>query len=492
MKPDAGGPGEPPYSPEAMDALPLGCAMSAPAAATPATSPAAAIARSLLSRGRSRAKVLRVAPLPPPTVEALRARGDQWLRGRAIVSWEQPAKDSAAFGFGEAWRLRGERGEGPEAVAARVREVAAAARALRDPDGPRLRLFGGMCFDPAQPNRDERWQAFGDWQFVAPRVTLVREGEAWSGTLTWDLDGTEDEAGLARAIDRELHEIGALPEPSAAHRGGVPGTWPSEDAWKLAVAEAVREIRGGDWRKLVLARSVTVNMPGPISHGPLLGRLAARYAGCYIFKFAAGEDAWLGATPELLVSLRDGTVAAVCLAGSRPRNIDPIVDARLSAELLGSAKERSEHAFVVDMMRDSLGHLCVGLSAPAVPGIMRMANIQHLYTPVAGPVANGFDIFDLVSAVHPTPAVGGWPREGSREAIRRLEGMDRGWYAAPIGWVDDAGEGEFAVALRSALVRGECATLYAGAGIVAGSDPAEELAETELKLRPLWEALKES
>ncbi len=466
--------------------------MSAPAAATPATSPAAVLARSLLSRGRSPAEVLRVAPLPPAAVDALRSRGDEWLRGRAIVSWEQPAKESAAFGFGEARRLRGERGEGPEAVAARVREITVAARALRDHDGPRLRLFGGMCFDPAQPNRDERWQAFGDWQFVAPRVTLHRDGDAWSGRLTWDLDGTEDERDLARQIDRELEALGASRDHPSRHRGETSGTWPAEGAWKLAVAEAVHEIRGGDWRKLVLARSVSVNMPRPIAHGPLLSRLAARYAGCYIFKFAVGEDAWLGATPELLVSLRAGTVAAVCLAGSRPRNIVPVVDARLSADLLGSAKERSEHAFVVDMMRDSLGPLCERLSAPAVPEIMRMANIQHLYTPVAGPVANGFDIFDLVAAVHPTPAVGGWPREGSREAIRRLEGMDRGWYAAPIGWVDDAGEGEFAVALRSALVRGECATLYAGAGIVAGSDPAEELAETELKLRPLWEALKES
>ncbi|MBI5948709.1 MAG: isochorismate synthase [Chloroflexi bacterium] len=466
--------------------------MSAPAAVTPTTSPAALLARSLLSSGRSPAKVLRVAPLPPAVVEALCARGDGWLRERAVVSWEQPAKGHAAYGFGEAWRLRGERGEGPEAVAAAVRQVTGASRATKRDGGPRLRIFGGMCFDPAQPNRDARWQAFGDWQFVAPRLLLLRDGDAWSGTLTWKLDGSEDEPGLARAVDRELDAVVTAGDQPGGRRGDAPGTWPPEGVWKQAVAEAVREIRGGDWRKLVLARSVTVTMPGRVSHGPLLTRLAARYAGCYIFKFAAGDDAWLGATPELLVSLRARTVSAACLAGSRPRNIDPVVDARLSADLLGSAKERSEHAFVVDMMRDSLGPLCDGLSAPATPEIMRMANIQHLYTPVAGPVADGVDIFDLVAAVHPTPAVGGWPREGSREAIRRLEGMDRGWYAAPIGWVDDAGEGEFAVALRSALVRGECATLYAGAGIVAGSDPAEELAETELKLRPLWEALKES
>ena len=466
--------------------------MSAPAAATPATSPADVIARSLLSGGRSPALVLRVAALPAATVDALRSRGDEWLRARAIVSWEQPAKESAAFGFGEARRLCGAQGEGPEAVGARIRELTVAATALRHHDGPRLRLFGGMCFDPAQPHRDERWQAFGDWQFVAPRVTLQRHGADWSGTITWDLDGSEDQSALARMVDRELEGVRASAENRAGHRGDKPGTWPPEEAWKRAVAAAVREIRGGDWRKLVLARSVSVNMPRPIAHGPLLSRLAARYAGCNSFKFAVGDAAWVGATPELLVSLRGGTVAAACLAGSRPRHIDPVVDARFSAELLGSAKERSEHAFVVDMMRDSLGPLCDGLSATSVPTIMRMANIQHLYTPVAGPVANGFDIFDLVAAVHPTPAVGGWPREGSREAIRRLEGMDRGWYAAPIGWVDDTGEGEFAVALRSALVRGECATLYAGAGIVAGSNPADELAETELKLRPLWEALKES
>ena len=172
------------------------------------------------------------------------------------------------------------------------------------------------------------------------------------------------------------------------------------------------------------------------------------------------------------------------------RGADDVEDRRLAHELLGSAKEQSEHELVVRATRQALAPLCEQLAVPETPQLMQMADIQHLHTPVEGVAAAGVDLFEVLLAMHPTPAVGGWPTEPALEAIGRLEGMDRGWYSGPIGWIDMNGEGAFAVALRSALLREGEALLYAGAGIVEGSDPRGELAETELKLHPLLEALR--
>ena len=177
-----------------------------------------------------------------------------------------------------------------------------------------------------------------------------------------------------------------------------------------------------------------------------------------------------------------GRVRALSLAGTSARGESIDEDDELGGALIASAKERSEHDLVVRATREALSSLCRDLSVPDSPRLLRMAGIQHLQTPIEGSAAPGVDLLDALLAMHPTPAVGGSPREPALEAIARLEGMDRGWYAGPIGWMDMNGEGAFAVALRSALLRDREALLYAGAGIVAGSDPDRELAEAELKL----------
>jgi isochorismate synthase len=193
-----------------------------------------------------------------------------------------------------------------------------------------------------------------------------------------------------------------------------------------------------------------------------------------------------------MVSASEREVNAASLAGSRRRGATPEEDRALIAELLGSNKERLEHLLVARAIGDGLAPFCDALDVPSEPTLLQTHNIQHLYTPIRGHLRNGYDVLDLAAALHPTPAVGGWPRAAALDAIGRLERMDRGWYAAPIGWMDFKGDGVFAVGLRAGLLEGRELTLYAGNGIVAGSIPEAELAETELKLGSVRAAAVES
>ncbi len=369
-------------------------------------------------------------------------------------------------------------------AAPRLRAIMAAARTAPLPSSVRPRFFGGGRFSSSSWLADAEWDAFGGWGFSVPSVLIAFDGQAAEGSLSVvarpGCDGIERLVADALASPFRT----ARPGPQSA----VPPPAASPD-WQPTVETVLREIADGRYRKMVLARSSVAEASRPFAVGEALSRLADAYPQCFVFQYGEGEAAWLGASPELLCSVQEGTVRAASLAGSRPRGATVADDRRLEDELVASAKERAEHAVVSLAIAEALGPLCDSVTAPEVPSVMKVANIQHLYTPLSGRLLRGIDLLDVVAALHPTPAVGGWPRAEALDAIDRLEGMDRGWYAGPIGWLDFRGEGEFAVALRSALVSGSRARLYAGAGIVAGSDPGEEYAETEAKLRPVREAL---
>jgi isochorismate synthase len=208
-----------------------------------------------------------------------------------------------------------------------------------------------------------------------------------------------------------------------------------------------------------------------------------------VFAVVRGGRWFLGATPERLVRVRHGEVSAMALAGSAPRGQSPEDDRRFGEALLASAKDRVEHAIVVEMVRHSLSGACDAVSVAEAPALLKVSNVQHLHTPIAARLRGGSTIFDLIERLHPTPAVGGVPRAAALDWLRRREGLDRGWYAGPIGWIDGRHEGEFAVAIRSALLSRDEALLYAGCGIVAGSDPDAEYGESQLKLRAVLAAL---
>lgn len=439
------------------------------------------LAASLAARAHGHDGLL-AAPLPRELLDAVVAAGLPALRRRAIASWETGAGEEKLFGLGETLRLQGAREETPADAHAALTAAGRSVDGALDGAG-RPRFFGGFRFDPENPANDPHWEPFGGWQFVMPTVVLEFANGEWAGSIAVAANSDEDE--LVTLLQRALFTEPQPPQVKLARTT----TGLDPEAWKAAVAATVDRIARQEVDKVVLARPVLIETSR--SRAEALGVLAEHYPTTYVFSFTTPGGTWLGATPERLVSLVDGVAYVASLAGSRPRGADDDEDAALGRELLESAKERAEHAFVVEAVREALEPVCANLDIPTEPELMRVANIQHLYTPVTGVVRDGVDVLHLVERIHPTPAVGAWPRDPGLAVLRELEQMDRGWYAAPIGWVDLDGEGEFGVALRSALLGSGSAVLYAGAGIVAGSNPEDELAETELKLRPLRGALED-
>lgn len=260
-------------------------------------------------------------------------------------------------------------------------------------------------------------------------------------------------------------------------------------AWKALVASAKAAIDAGDFEKVVLARQVDVAHPLPFCAASALAALERAYPECFIFAYTVNEETFLGATPERLATLSGERVEVMCLAGSAPRGETPSSDRALGEALLKDHKNRVEHNLVVEMVRSALKEIVSPLEAPSEPTLLKLPNVQHLCTPVVGHLTEATSIFSLLEALHPTPAVGGHPKLPSLDWLQLHEGFDRGWYAAPVGWTSLNGDGEYAVAIRSALVRGDKATLFAGCGIVADSVADDEYEESRLKLLPMWRAL---
>jgi menaquinone-specific isochorismate synthase len=275
------------------------------------------------------------------------------------------------------------------------------------------------------------------------------------------------------------------------HDGSLPAPY-----YELAVAKAVAAIKAGSMaadgggegplRKVVLSRDLYATAAEPIDARVLLRRLTARYPDCYTYAC----DGMIGATPELLIR-RDGReVSSLVLAGTMPRGGTAAADEALGAGLLADAKNTEEHAYAVISIRESLGPLCERLDTQAHPVLIKLPNLQHLGTHVRGTLAKDQSALALAAAVHPTAAVCGTPTGMAMELIRELEQMDRERYAGPVGWVDADGNGEWGIALRCAQLRGNTARLIAGGGIVAGSVPHAELAEAQVKFRPMRNALE--
>jgi menaquinone-specific isochorismate synthase len=261
------------------------------------------------------------------------------------------------------------------------------------------------------------------------------------------------------------------------------------DRYKTSVSAALKCIEDQQFHKIVLAQALDVTSPLPLDLVASLNNLRKRYPHCYIFSASnAHHSTFIGASPERLVSLHQRRLATAALAGSAPRGRTSTEDAQLAQALLASEKDQHEHQFVIHAIAQHLKNL--GLTPQlATTRLLQLSNIQHLQTPIRAIVPSGVHLLDAVAEFHPTPAVAGAPRRSACEQIREFECFERSLYAAPIGWVDASGNGEFAVGIRSAILNGTRARLFAGAGIVAGSNPEKELAEVQLKLQALLTAL---
>jgi menaquinone-specific isochorismate synthase len=262
----------------------------------------------------------------------------------------------------------------------------------------------------------------------------------------------------------------------------------SPSVWQDVVADAIGRITAGDLEKVVLARDLRATAQRPVDLRTLLTRLAERYPGCWSFSV----DGLVGATPEMLVRREKGLVTSRVLAGTIRRTGDDTRDLALAASLARSSKDLEEHEYAVRSVADALAPHCTSMNVPESPFVLHLANVMHLATDVTGVLADGTSGLALAASLHPSAAVCGTPTRAAAELIEQIEGMDRGRYAGPVGWMDADGDGEWGIALRCAEVDGEDARslrLFAGCGIVAGSQPPDELAESIAKLLPMREAL---
>jgi salicylate biosynthesis isochorismate synthase/menaquinone-specific isochorismate synthase len=426
---------------------------------------------------------------PTAIVAASRRPGEPWF------CFEQPDRDGWALaGVGGVRALEAGGADRFAALAARWRKLVG--DALTDPsDGPPgsgLVALGGFAFAP-DGGGSPRWEGFAPASLLVPECSFARRAGETFVTVNVSVSPDDTVQELLVRVERrlaDLHDAESLPmlDPAPAGTYRVRSPMPPSH-YEEAVARAVQRITGGKLSKIVLAREVEVH--APIDHDPsaLLGVLREAFPSCYVFAVARGEATFLAASPELLVR-RDGQRAStVALAGSTARSADPAVDDHLGERLLQSAKDREENAIVARRIARTLRPHSVWVTAAPEPVVIRVANIQHLAAPIRAQLAEPMSAIELAGLLHPTPAVGGEPWAVAERLIPALEGLDRGWYAGPVGWTDATGDGEFCVALRCALLRGPLASCYAGCGIVRDSDPAAELAESEVKLQALLPVL---
>jgi salicylate biosynthesis isochorismate synthase len=398
-------------------------------------------------------------------------------------------------------------------------------------------FFGGFGFESESRGAAE-WKAFPAARFVLPLViSEIRDGEATRVFIA----RVEPAANVASVSSVLLAHRSEFEAPGALEKcpdsessialeslAASPGDWMAGPEFRVRadrshsiycaqIQKALDTFAQGSLSKLVLARSLCIDHDDDLDVPAFLGRLRALYPTCTLLAVGRGEDTFLAATPEALVRVTDDVVETAALAGSAPRGRHPEEDRRLAERLMSSTKERSEHGLVVDAIRAVLSEACTALETPASPTLRPLFGIQHLETPIRGRLKSTdvgtaasdtsnsaeapVDVLALVEALHPTPAVGGFPRAAAEDWLKKWEGLDRGWYAAPVGFLDRQGGGDFRVALRSGLIRngqgepgrsGASRTLlFAGAGIVDGSVPEEELVETRIKLRALLAPLTE-
>ncbi|MCE0540533.1 chorismate-binding protein [Kineosporia rhizophila] len=398
---------------------------------------------------------------PGPLLELLPpGPGPVWLRrGEGLVGW------------GEAMRVDGA-GASRFTSARRTWADMAQRSVVRDEvrlPGTGPVAFGSFAFSPASP---------AGGVLIVPEVVVGhRAGTWWLTTITAG-------GAIPAPVRLTRHER----EPvSPEGTEFTPGARDPQD-WRAAVAEVIDRIEAGQVEKVVLARDVVARTAQDVDPRDVLARLARDYPNCWTFSV----DGLLGATPEMLVKLERGLVTSRVLAGTIRRTQNDEQDLALAASLARSSKDLEEHEYAVRSVAEALAPHCTTTNVPDSPFVLHLPNVMHLATDVTGVLADGATSLDLAAALHPSAAVCGTPTASAADLIEAVEGMDRGRYAGPVGWVDAAGDGEWGIALRSAQFDPEDPRrfrLFAGCGIVAGSDPDAELAESEAKLLPIKGAL---
>lgn len=432
----------------------------------------------LTARTNGHPRAVRVQVDLPRAVEPL-----VWLRAQAqeaATYWSARNEQTAVATLGTADVVAST--DGPLSDDHLRRELG---RRLQRTEAP-VRYYGGLRFDATYPKAENGleapWAAFGTSRFILPRFEL-RTGEDGT-TLACNLLLPRDTGREGRVIEQVRTLVFPADDPSASLPAPLGRTdVPDQQGWTRMVRWALDAIDDRALDKVVLARRVALDLGTALDPFRVLQHLKRATPRCFHFAVrpAAGAATFIGASPERLFRRTDDQVESEAVAGTRPRGDTPEADAALRDELLESPKERREHAFVQEAIRERLDGLCTAVDAPDTPSDLALARGRHLHAPLTGTLRPGTTTLDLLDALHPTPAVGGVPTDAALAAIRSQEPFDRGWYAGPVGWIG-ADAAEFAVAIRSGLVEDSRLALFSGAGIVDGSVPEQEWAEIEQKI----------
>ncbi len=409
--------------------------------------------------------------------------------------WERPSEDVALATSGCVHEVVAEGAQRFSSCAEQARDLFRRVHVHGEvaPPSAGPLLVGGFGFADTRPTGD-LWRGFPAARLVLPARSVSNTPNGAFVTALCRVEATSTKAEVAAALEARVDASGPAADPPELD-SEVPSYGLRSDrsraAYRDLVTRALADIAAGELEKVVLARSVRIENAVDFEPTRLLHALRRRHPSCASFAVGRNDATYLGATPETLLRLSGTRIETAALAGSALRGRTPEVDAALARDLVESKKEQVEHAVVVRAIRDALTPHCRRLDVPESPTLLALESIQHLETRITGTLAENRHILELAADLHPTPAVGGAPREAALAWLHEKESLERGWYAGAVGYVDAAGGGDLSVALRSALLRGEEAELFAGAGIVAGSDPEAELAETRLKLRPLLTLLLE-
>lgn len=404
--------------------------------------------------------------------------------------WTEPSREFTLIGIGTAALVEAEGIERFQEIDNKWRQLTehAVISAETDVLGTGPTIIGGFNFDPLK-EKSTLWKSFPDAKLVLPKYMLtIYKGSYWL-TENYMVNSTDDAQTLFQKAEMEKENLFQF---TAMDDENIPSSIIKEEinpqAWIKTVEKTTEQIKKHELEKVVLAREMRLYAELPFSPERTLKHLLTEQTTSFVFAFEYGKDCFLGASPERLAKRVDEEVLFTCLAGSIKRGTTDEEDKQLENFLLNDDKNRYEHQLVVEMITDVARKLCQEVEVPEGPKLLKTPHIQHLFTPITAK-AGSASLLEIIEAMHPTPALGGYPKEPGIEKIRHIEQLDRGWYAAPIGWLDYNGNGEFAAAIRSALLQERQASLFAGVGLVADSDPMTEYEETLIKFKPMLSAL---
>lgn len=360
-----------------------------------------------------------------------------------------------------------------------------------------VHLFGGFSF--FEKNDSRIWKTFGASSFTLPKWTIIKEGKCTILTFIIHLELNAHLNQIKEKIYNQLNELSPIcniDEYSLNSKAKAPihiqhNSEFDHIHWIETVNRAKQSIANNQFDKVVLARELIIDLPNSVNDTIILHELRRQYPDCYCFLIRHTNSAsFIGCTPERLASFQSNFILTEGLAGSISRGDTASEDVMLEHDLLKSSKDLHEHKIVLSAIEQQLAPFSSNITHPAEPSVKKFSNVQHLYTPITASILEGVSKTELLKKLHPTPAVGGFPKVEAVKFIQQHEDFDRGWYAAPIGWINKSGNGEFAVAIRSGLIMKNQVRFFAGCGIVQDSDPQKEWEETNMKFIPMLTALK--